>query len=231
MTPNPSTNPKARKISAENFMRQFTPLDNMIVQFDSGLRTLFGPPQVTDRPNPAANLPEAELSENERKLAAGLMRVDHAGEVAAQGLYQGQALTARLPDVRDSMQRAAQEENDHLDWCETRIHELGSRTSYLKPFWFTGSFAIGAIAGAVGDKWSLGFVAETERQVVKHLDSHLQRLPVNDLKSRAILTQMRVDEKHHATTAIRAGGVPLPAPVKGLMRQMAKVMTTTAFWI
>lgn len=212
-------------------MRHFNPLDNVIIHFDTALRTVFGPPQVTERTNPATNLPEAELSESERKLSAGLMRVDHAGEVAAQGLYQGQALTAHLPEVRESMQRAAMEENDHLDWCENRLKELDSHTSRLKPFWYAGSFTIGAIAGAAGDQWSLGFVAETERQVVKHIDSHLQRLPVNDLKSRAILMQMRVDEKHHATTAIKAGGVPLPKPIKGVMRQMAKVMTTTAFWI
>jgi 3-demethoxyubiquinol 3-hydroxylase len=212
-------------------MRRFSPLDHFIIHTDYALRTLLGPPQVTERPNPALNVPETELHDSERRQSAGLMRVNHAGEIAAQGLYQGQALTARLPGVRDNMQRAAQEENDHLDWCEKRLHELNSHTSVFKPLWYFGSFSIGAIAGAAGDKWSLGFVAETERQVVKHIDNHLQKLPVNDLKSRAILTQMRIDEKHHATTAIKAGGVPLPKTIKFIMRQTAKVMTATAYWL
>jgi 3-demethoxyubiquinol 3-hydroxylase len=212
-------------------MRHFSPLDHFLSHADYALRTLFGPPQVTERPNPAASVPEADLHDKEKRLSAALMRVNHAGEIAAQGLYQGQALTARLPGVRDNMQRAAQEENDHLDWCESRLHELNSHTSVFKPLWYAGSFGIGALAGAAGDKWSLGFVAETERQVVRHIDSHLQKLPVNDLKSRAILAQMRIDEKHHATTAIKAGGAPLPKPIKFLMRQTAKVMTTTAYWL
>jgi ubiquinone biosynthesis monooxygenase Coq7 len=212
-------------------MRRLTPMDQFITQVDNTLRTLFGPPQVTERVNPANDLPDAEMRDSERKLAAGLMRVNHAGEIAAQGLYQGQALTARLPQVRDSMQRAALEEYDHLDWCEVRLKELNSHTSYLKPFWYAGSFAIGAAAGVAGDKWSLGFVAETERQVVRHIDSHMQRLPAHDVKSRAILAQMRIDEKRHATNAIKAGGAPLPKPVKLAMRQVAKVMTGTAFWV
>jgi ubiquinone biosynthesis monooxygenase Coq7 len=212
-------------------MRHYTPFDHLLINFDQGLRTVFGRPRVTERRPPARGLEEADLSAEERKLSAGLMRVNHAGEVAAQALYQGQAMTARLPDVRDKMERAAMEENDHLEWCETRLKELGSHTSYLSPLWYLGSLGIGALAGAAGDKWSLGFVAETERQVVKHIDHHLQSLPVTDEKSRAILHQMRIDEGRHATMAVKAGGAPLPKPLKFLMRQTAKVMTTTAFWV
>jgi ubiquinone biosynthesis monooxygenase Coq7 len=159
------------------------------------------------------------------------MRINHSGEVAAQALYQGQALTARLPGVRDKMERAAEEENDHLVWCERRINELGSHKSYLNPFWYAGSFAIGALAGAAGDKWSLGFVAETERQVVRHLDEHLSRLPEHDQRSRAVLEQMKEDEGHHATVALEAGGAELPEPVKKLMSLTSRVMTRTAYWV
>ena len=159
------------------------------------------------------------------------MRINHAGEVAAQGLYQGQALTAKLPEVREKMERAALEENDHLAWCKQRTTELGTHTSLLDPLWFTGSAAIGAVAGILGDKWSLGFVAETEHQVINHLDEHLSRLPAQDDKSRAILEQMRVDEGQHATVAIQAGGEALPPPVKKLMSLTSKVMTRTAYWI
>ena len=163
-------------------------------------------------------------------LAVG--RQDHdGGEVAAQGLYEGQALTARLPEVRDKMERAAQEENDHLDWCETRIEELGGHKSYLNPLWYTGSLAIGALAGLAGDKWSLGFVNETEKQVVRHLDEHLAQISAEDLKTRAILEQMREDEAHHATTALHAGGVELPQPVQALMKLTSKFMTRTAYWL
>ncbi len=198
---------------------------------DQALRTVAGRPKTTERPNPAAGGADAELDSPARQLAGRLMRVNHSGEVAAQALYQGQALTARLPRVRDKMERAAQEENDHLAWCETRINELGSHKSVLNPLWYAGSFLIGATAGAVGDKWSLGFVAETEHQVVAHLDEHLARLPENDVKSRAILEQMRDDEGHHATTAIESGGVPLPTGIQRLMQMASKVMTKTAFWI
>jgi len=160
-----------------------------------------------------------------------MMRINHTGEVCAQALYQGQSLTARLERVRDGMEQAAQEENDHLAWCEQRIHELGSHTSYLSPVFYAGSFALGALAGAVGDKWSLGFVAETERQVVKHLDGHLQTLSPQDQKSRTILEQMRLDELHHGTKAQEAGGAELPTPVKRLMQAMSKVMTGTTYWV
>ncbi len=198
---------------------------------DVGMRTLFGQPKTTERTNPAHNETEAELSETEQQLAGRLMRINHAGEVAAQGLYQGQALTARLPQVRQQMERAALEENDHLDWCEKRAKELGAHVSVLNPVWYAGSAAIGALAGLAGDKWSLGFVAETEKQVVKHLEEHLEQLPEHDDKSRAILEQMKEDEGHHATVALEAGGTELPLPVKKLMGLTSKVMTRTAFWI
>lgn len=212
--------------------RHYSPLDQLILHVDQGLRTVFGAPQTTGRVNPAnAVTQSAELSAAEKKLSGALMRVNHAGEVAAQGLYQGQALTAKLPDVREKMEHAAQEENDHLAWCAQRCRELGTHTSLLDPVWYAGSMAIGAAAGIAGDKWSLGFVAETEHQVVQHLDQHLEKLPRGDTKSRAVLEQMRIDEGQHATTAVQAGGADLPYPVKQLMRMTSKVMTRTAFWI
>jgi 3-demethoxyubiquinol 3-hydroxylase len=212
-------------------MRELSFVDRLIVNFDQGLRTVFGQPQITERSNPAETIPETDLSENEKQLAARLMRINHTGEVCAQALYQGQALTAKTAAVHQSMQRAAQEENDHLEWCETRLKEFNDHKSFLNPFWYVGSFAMGAAAGIAGDKWSLGFVAETERQVVKHLDDHLKRLPINDKKSRAILEQMKIDEKHHATEAIKAGGAPLPEGIKFAMRQTSKLMTSTVYWI
>lgn len=211
--------------------RHYTPADRVLMHLDTGLRTLFGRPQTTERPNPAADIEEAELSETDKDLAGRLMRINHAGEVAAQGLYEGQSLTARLPEVRDKMERAAQEENDHLDWCETRIRELGSHKSLLNPLWYTGSLAIGALAGLAGDKWSLGFVNETEKQVVRHLKEHLARISEQDHKTRAILEQMKEDEAHHATTALHAGGAELPEPVKKLMGLTSKIMTRAAYWI
>ena len=211
--------------------RQYSFLDNLIGAVDNAVRTLAGTPVVTERANPADGLPEGALSEQERKVAAGLMRVNHAGEVSAQGLYQGQALTARLPDVREKMERAALEENDHLAWCEQRVHELNEGVSLLNPVWYLGSFCIGAAAGAAGDKWSLGFVAETEHQVIKHLDDHLQRLPPQDTKSRAIVYQMTLDEAHHATVALAHGGAQLPLPIRGIMAATSKVMTTLAYRI
>jgi ubiquinone biosynthesis monooxygenase Coq7 len=159
------------------------------------------------------------------------MRINHTGEVCAQALYQGQALTAKLPDVRAQLERAAQEENDHLDWCAHRLEQLGSHKSLLNPLWYAGSFAIGALAGAAGDKWSLGFVVETERQVENHLDEHLSQLPAHDEKSRAILQQMKEDEVNHANLALAAGGAPLPAPVKAGMQLTSKLMTKTVYWI
>ena len=169
--------------------------------------------------------------ETERRHVAGLMRVNHAGEVAAQGLYQGQAATARLDSVRAAMESAAEEENDHLAWCEQRLTELGSRPSILNPIWYAGAFTIGATAGLIGDRWSLGFVAETERQVVRHLEEHLDRLPMDDERSRAILEQMKIDEEHHGSTAEEAGGAKLPTPIRHLMGVVSKVMTRGAYWL
>ncbi len=211
--------------------RAYSFIDSIMISIDNGIRTVFGQPSITERPNPADSCEATELGELDRRLSGRLMRVNHAGEVAAQALYEGQALTARLPDVRDKMERAALEENDHLDWCAQRIEELDQHTSLLNPLWYTGSLAIGALAGIAGDKWSLGFVAETEHQVVRHLEDHLRRLPPQDLKSRAILVQMKQDEGRHATTALEAGGAHLPQPVKKLMTLTSRVMTRTAFWI
>ena len=211
--------------------RLYSAADDLIMGLDQALQTIFGRPPTTGRPNPADGVPEAELSEAERDEAGRLMRVNHVGEVCAQALYQSQALTARREETRQRMERAAQEENDHLVWCEQRIDELGSRKSLLNPLWYAGSFTIGSLAGLAGDRWNLGFVVETERQVVKHLDEHLRRLPAEDRRSRAIVEQMKIDEGEHATTALRAGAAELPEPVKGLMRLASRVMTRTAHWI
>ena len=209
--------------------RNYTPADKIIGNIDNAMRTIFGRPQITERPDPAAGIAEGEMSDAERKHSAGLMRVNHAGEVSAQGLYTGQALTARLPDVREKMERAAMEENDHLDWCERRLDDLGSHKSYLNPVWYFGSLAIGAAAGVAGDKWSLGFVAETEHQVIRHLDEHLESLPKQDAKSRAVVEQMKEDEAHHATIALQHGGAALPTPVKKMMGLTSKIMTGLAY--
>lgn len=205
-------------------------LDRFIIEFDKGLRTLFAP-AASVRPLPGKQLEEASLSAAEKKLAAALMRVNHSGEVCAQALYQGQALTARNPVAKAALEQAALEETEHLNWCETRIHELGSHTSYLNPLWYTGSLAIGALAGTLGDKWNLGFLAETERQVERHLASHLARLPAADTKSRAIVEQMKTDEAQHASTAMEQGGVALPMPVKQGMQLTSKLMTQAAYWV
>ncbi len=212
-------------------MRHLSSADRLCLGIDTALRTIFGAAPTTDRPDPAQTFDETDLSDSERRHIAGLMRVNHTGEVCAQALYQGQAVTARLEQVRDKMEQAAIEENDHLAWCDTRLRQLDSRTSLLNPFWYGGSFAIGALAGLAGDRWSLGFVAETEDQVVRHLDDHLQQLPEGDQKSRAVLETMRDDEARHATAALEAGGAPLPAPIRGLMGLMSKVMTKTAYHI
>lgn len=211
--------------------RHYSPFDKFIQQFDAGLRTVIGNPPLTERPNPAEEVPETELSAADKNLAGRLMRINHAGEVSAQGLYQGQALTARLSTVREKMERAALEENDHLAWCEQRCKELGTHTSLLGPFWYVGSLTIGALAGLAGDKWSLGFVAETEHQVVRHLDSHMAQINGEDKKTHAILQQMKDDEAHHATTALHAGGAELPFPIKKLMGLTSKIMTKTAYWV
>ncbi len=205
-------------------------LDKLIIEFDQGLRTLFGKAHST-RPFPDAGLTEATLNEREKKHAAALMRVNHSGEICAQALYQGQALTARDPAVQQKLQQAAQEETEHLAWTARRVHDLGGHLSLLNPLWYGSSLAIGALAGLLGDKWNLGFLAETERQVEAHLRSHLQKLPQQDEKSRAVVTQMVVDETRHADMALQLGGAELPLPVKLAMRGSAKVMTRAAYWV
>ncbi|MDO8341771.1 MAG: 2-polyprenyl-3-methyl-6-methoxy-1,4-benzoquinone monooxygenase [Cellvibrio sp.] len=207
-------------------------VDNLIINADRALRTLAaGSDMTSERPSPARPLSEADLSKVERKKSAALMRVNHTGEVCAQALYQGQALTAKLPNVRVEMEKAAEEEIDHLVWCQERIDALGSHTSYLNPLWYGVSFVIGAGAGLVSDKVSLGFVAATEDQVCKHLQDHLQELPLSDSRSRAVVEQMLEDEARHADMALNAGGYNFPAPVKGLMTLVSKVMTTTSYRI
>ncbi len=205
-------------------------LDKFIVGFDHALRTLLTPAQ-TLRPVPGTELPEVELSDSEKNEASALMRVNHVGEICAQALYQGQALTARDAEVQHTLAQAAREETEHLAWTERRIAELRGRKSLLNPLWYGGSFAIGAFAGMLGDKWNLGFLAETERQVETHLAGHLKRLPHHDAKSRAIVAQMQVDEAGHATAAMSHGGAELPMPVKLAMKLGSKVMTKTAYWV
>jgi 3-demethoxyubiquinol 3-hydroxylase len=205
-------------------------IDRFIVAFDKSLRTLFAPAQ-TARPVPGEKVSEGELTDRERAAAAALMRVNHAGEVCAQALYQGQALTARNPVAKDALDQAAREETEHLAWTERRIEALGGRKSLLNPLWYAGSFAIGAAAGVLGDRWNLGFLVETERQVVNHLEGHLQRMPANDTKSRAILEQMRDDEARHATSALKHGAAELPPPARFAMRIASRIMTRTAHWI
>lgn len=207
-------------------------IDNLIINADRALRTLAaGSDMSSERPSPAQLLDENELSEAERKKSAALMRVNHTGEVCAQALYQGQALTAKLPHIRAEMEQAADEEIDHLVWCQQRIDALGSHTSYLNPLWYGLSFAIGASAGLVSDKVSLGFVAATEDQVCKHLQHHLAALPQDDSRSRAVVSQMLEDEARHAEMALNAGGYRFPAPVKGMMTLISKVMTTASYRI
>ncbi len=211
--------------------RHLTPLDRLLASANNALRTVAAPAGHTARRNPAEHIIDAELTEPEKRHAAGLMRVNHAGEVCAQALYQGHAAVARDKTIEAQMQRAADEEFDHLAWCEQRINELGEDVSKLSPFWYAGAFAIGAASGILGDKWSLGFIAETERQVCAHLDSHLDSLPTQDAKSRAIVEQMRDEEEEHGENAIDAGAADLPRPVKRLMQMTAKVMTKTAYWV
>ena len=211
--------------------RQLTPLDRLLASANNALRTVAAPAGRSARPNPAEHIIDAELDDRQKAHAAGLMRVNHAGEVCAQALYQGHAAVARDKTIEAQIQEAADEEFDHLAWCEERIHELGEDVSKLSPFWYAGAFAIGAASGILGDKWSLGFIAETEKQVCAHLDSHLEALPAEDVKSRAIVEQMRDEEEEHGDNAIEAGAAELPAPVKRLMQLTAKVMTKTAYWV
>ena len=205
-------------------------LDRLITAFDNGLRTLLAPAHSA-RAVPGAALAEPEMTAPERQVAAALMRVNHSGEICAQALYQGQALTARNATARAALEQAAVEETDHLAWTAQRIEELGGRASLLNPLWYAGSFALGAAAGFLGDKWNLGFLAETERQVEGHLEGHLDRLPAQDEKSRAIVNEMKVDESRHARTAVDHGAAELPEPVKLAMKLGSRVMTRTAYWI
>ncbi len=211
--------------------RTYTVVDKLILGADRALRTVIGRAPATARADPAAGVPLPRLSRVERDLSSRLMRVNHAGEVSAQALYQGQACTARNASVRRTLETAAAEENDHLLWCARRLRSLDARPSRLNPLWYAGSFVIGALAGAAGDRWNLGFLAETERRVVHHLDGHLARLPQADAPSRAVLEQMRSDEARHATTATHAGAARLPAPVRALMTAASRVMTGVAYWV
>lgn len=207
-------------------------IDTLILEFDAALRTLCVPGQrQTVRVSPGENIAEPSLSVAEKRHVAGLMRVNHAGEVAAQALYQGQALTARLTDVKTQMMAAAAEEIDHLAWCERRLQELNSHPSKLNFLWYTSSFLIGALAGLAGDKWSLGFVVETEQQVTAHLAEHLSRLPEQETKTRAILAQMHRDEAHHAEIAARAGAAVLPLFIKKIMGYISTLLTKSSYYI
>ena len=205
-------------------------IDRLIAGFDAALRTLAGVAQAA-RPLPALNLPEGEIDPVQRAHAAALMRVNHVGEVCAQGLYQGQALTARDSGTRRALEQAASEEKDHLAWSAERIRELGGRTSLLNPLWYAGSLALGAAAGALGDRWNLAFLAETERQVEEHLAGHLGQLAPADTRTRAIVEQMRAEEAAHRATAVALGAARMPAPVSAAMRAMAKLMSTLAYRI
>ena len=211
--------------------RQHNAIDRLIGHADDALRTLAGTHNELTRPTPGNSTQQSEHTHSERKHTAGLMRVNHSGEICAQALYQGQAATARLPRVRKAMELAAKEEEDHLAWCETRLNELQSHTSILNPLWYTLSFSIGATAGLAGDKWSLGFVEETEIQVCKHLSEHIQKLPKHDKRSLHILTQMHEDEAKHAKMAKRAGAAQLPRLVKKTMAFISKAMTATSYKI
>lgn len=204
----------------------------LILEADTVLRTLFPPQQRnSQRPSPADYIPDNPLNSSEKKHVASLMRVNHAGEVCAQALYQGQALTAELKEVKAQMLEASAEETDHLSWCEQRLGELDSHTSRLNSLWYAGSFLIGALAGLAGDRYSLGFLAETERQVSAHLEKHLQDLPPQDHKTRLILEQMHQDEMQHAEAAVQAGGAALPKGIQMLMQFMSKIMTKTSYYL
>jgi 3-demethoxyubiquinol 3-hydroxylase len=205
-------------------------LDRLIVEFDKGLRTLMAEAH-SGRPHPDKQIEEPSLTDREKNHAAALMRINHCGEVCAQALYSGQSMTARNKETVAALQQAAREETEHLAWCEKRIKELGGRTSALNPILYGSSFVLGAIAGALGDRLNLGFLAETERQVGRHLESHLKLLPENDAKSRAIIEQMRLDEAEHAASAIQHGGVALPKPVRAAMQAASKTMTNSTYYL
>jgi len=218
-----------RKIGSMGTSRDISSLDRFIIRIDEALRLSSGSAPEPSRPNPAGELQAAELDPQERRHVAGLMRVNHTGEICAQALYAGQAATARHEGVRTAMEQAAQEEIDHLAWCESRLKELDSRTSLLNPLWYAGSFAIGAVAGLAGDEWSLGFVRETEDQVEAHLQDHIDQLPPGDERSHAILEKMKIDEASHSRMAEEAGGRVLPNPVRKAMAFAAGIMKALAY--
>ena len=211
--------------------RNYTAIDRLIIGIDAALRLATGQPVTAQRENPAGSIPEVVMDEENRRHAAGLMRINHAGEVCAQALYAGQATTARNPEVQADMQQAANEEIDHLSWCKERLDELDSEPSRLDPLWYAGSFVIGAIAGLAGDGWSLGFLKETENQVEAHLEGHNEKLPPEDARSQAILKQMKIDEARHAQMAEDSGAYDLPQPVRDLMRLTASAMKAVAYRI
>ncbi len=211
--------------------RQYSSFDQWIMEVQHSLETVFGQPQTSRRDDPAADANEGKLDAGERQLAGRLMRVNHCGEVCAQALYQGQSMTCKNTVVKEKLSRAAAEENDHLVWCQRRLTALDNHKSLTNPLWYAGSWLIGLTVGAIGDRVSLGFLRETEQQVVQHLDRHLQRLPQNDTLSHLVLQQMQQDERQHATTALEAGASELPAVVTKMMALSSKVMTTTTFWL
>lgn len=211
--------------------RQLSPLDRAIVNIDQTLRTLLPGAARAERASPAASVDETELTTQERRHTAGLMRINHTGEVCAQALYQGQALTAKHGRVQDAMQNAAREEFDHLAWCEQRLRDLGERTSVLNPLFYGASFALGAVAGAISDRISLGFVHATEAQVCQHLEDHLNELPAHEQKSRAVIAQMLVDEKRHGTLALQSGGVEFPRWLQRTMTRVSRVMTKSTYYV
>ena len=211
--------------------RALTPLDKLLSGLTTALKTVAAPAGRPARPNPAEGVAETDLTDVQKSHAAGLMRVNHAGEIAAQGLYQGHAAVARNKAIEEQMQHAADEEFDHLAWCEQRLTELNSQPSRLSPLWDAGSFVIGAASGVLGDRWSLGFIAETENQVCEHLTSHLDSLPDDDSRSRAIVEQMRDEEAEHGENARDAGAADLPEPIHRLMRVTARIMTRSAYWV
>ncbi len=222
--------PNTPSPSGTGGQRDYSPADRLLMRLHRGLETLAArPKEVAAASYPAERLPEVRMDAEARRHAAGLMRVNHAGEVSAQALYHGQAMVSRDPAIRKHLLHAAEEERAHLQWCETRLTELGERPSRLSPFWYVGSFAIGAVAGLAGDRWNLGFVEETERQVVEHLEEHLEQLPPEDQRSRAIVEAMKQDEARHGDEAAAAGAHVLPPPVKSLMRRVAKLMKFGAY--
>ncbi|MEJ2116027.1 MAG: 2-polyprenyl-3-methyl-6-methoxy-1,4-benzoquinone monooxygenase [Gammaproteobacteria bacterium] len=213
-------------------MRSFNKTDHFLSQIDKGLRTLLVKPEAKTFASPADKVDsQIELSEKDAKLSARLMRVNHAGEISAQGLYHGHMIVAKDETIKQKFNQSAQEETDHLNWCEKRLDELQDRPSVFAPIWYLGSYAIGAAVGTIGDKWSLGFISETEKQVVKHIDRHLARISEGDIKSREVLLQMREDEEMHDKKAQAAGAYELPQPAKKLMAAVSKIMTKTSYWI